>query len=155
MTVNARRVRATPFRAADEAWEVIIDLLASGPARDELLRVAGVATSIIASEAAKDDPIIVFGNGPRVRVYCLYDKDALAADNSNEQKLPAPPADGDWGVSLPCPEEDLAWVKAALGKQSKRVTARKVGEPLEVGTNEGEGKETSATTIDKEAFLRP
>jgi len=155
MTVLARYVRATPFRAADEAWELIVDLLASGPARDELLRVGGVAASIIASEAPKDAPIVVFGGGPRVRVYCLYDEPALTGDEANEQKLPESPTDGDWAISLPCPEEDLSWVNAALAKQSKRIKAREVGEPLESRETNEEKEGTSTTTIDKKAFFRP
>jgi hypothetical protein len=56
-------------------------------------------------------------------------------------------------MSLPCPEEDLSWVQAALAKKSKRVTARKLGEKLD--TDADEGRSAAAATIDKEAFLRP
>jgi hypothetical protein len=56
-------------------------------------------------------------------------------------------------MSLPCPEEDLTWVRAALAKQSKRVTARKLGEKLD--TDADEGGSASAATINTEAFLRP
>ncbi len=66
MNVFARVVRATPHRPADEAWDVIVGLLApnGGAARDELMKVAGVATSLIASEAPKNDKIVVWGGGP-------------------------------------------------------------------------------------------
>jgi hypothetical protein len=155
MTVLARVVRATPFRPAGEAWEVIVGLLApdGGAARDELMKIAGVATSLIAAEAPKDDKIVVWGGGPLVRVSCVYDDDAITGDNANETKLARSPTDGDWRMSLPCAEEDLTWVQAALAKKSARITARKFGEKLDTDADEGESAATA--TIDKEAFLRP
>lgn len=155
MTVLARVVRATPHRSAGEAWEVIVGLLApnGGAARDELMKVAGVATSLIATEAPKDDKIVVWGGGPRVRISCIYDEDAITGDNANETKLARSPTEGDWAMSLPCPEEDLTWVQAALAKKSARITARKLGEKLD--TDAEEDQSATAATIDKEAFLRP
>jgi hypothetical protein len=155
MNVFARVVRATPHRPADEAWDVIVSLLApnGGAAGDELVKVAGVASSLIASEAPKTDKIVVWGGGPRVRISCAYGEDAITGDNANEQKLPRSPTDGDWFMSLPCPEEDLTWVRAALAKKSTRITVRKLGEKLDTEADEDQG--TSAATIDKEAFLRP
>jgi hypothetical protein len=157
MTVLARRVRATPYRSADKAWEIIVSLLASNdsPARDELTGVNGIASSLIASEAPKGDPIVVHGVGPRLRIYCVYDEDAFTGDNANEQRLPQLPTDGDWSLSLPCPEEDLLWVKEALAKKSKRVTARKLGESVDADVQDDEEKGASAPSIDKEAFYRP
>jgi hypothetical protein len=154
MTVLARTVRATPHRPADEAWDVIVDLLApqGGAARDELMKVAGVATSLIAAEAPKDDKMVVWGGGPRVRVNCTYGEDAVTGD-AKEDKLPRSPTEGDWRMSLPCHEEDLTWVQAALAKQSQRITARKLGEKLD--TDADEDTTASAATIDEEAFLRP
>lgn len=157
MTVLARVVRATPHRSAGEAWEVVVGLLApnAGDARDELMKVAGVATSLIAAEAPNDDKIVVWGGGPRVRISCIYDDDAIAGDDANETKLPRSPTEGDWSMSLPCPEEDLKWVQAALAKKSTRITARKRGEKLDTDNGADEGENASAATINKEAFLRP
>lgn len=158
MTVLARRIRATPFRSANETWDLIVGLLApkASGARDELVRVAGVASSLIASEACVGSPIVVWGSGPRVRLYCLFGDDAITGDDANEQAFSSAPAAGDWSMSLPCPAEDLEWVKAALAKQSSRATARKVGDavPADVEETESEGAATSAS-IDKGAFFRP
>jgi hypothetical protein len=155
MTVLARVVRATPHRSAGEAWEVIVGLLApnGGAARDELMKIAGVATSLIAAQAPKDDKIVVWGGGPRVRMSCTYDEDAITGDDSNETKLARSPTEGDWSMSLPCPEEDQKWVQAALANKSTRITARKLGEKID--TDADEGGSAAAATIDKEAFLRP
>jgi len=157
MTVLGRHVRATPYRPADEAWEVIVGLLTPGneAARDELLVVRGVASSLIASEAVKDDSIVVYGAGPCVRVYCLYDEEAVGGEKANEQKLPKSPTEGAWSLSLPCPAEDLPWVTEALAKRSTRVTARKLGEAVDTNTGKSEGKGNTAVTVDKEAFFRP
>jgi hypothetical protein len=154
MTVLARVVRATPYRPADEAWDVIVDLLApdGGAAGDELMKVAGVATSLIAAEALKNDKIYVWGGGPQVRITCFYGEDAIT-DDAREEKLPRSPTDGDWRMSLPCPEEDLTWVQAALAKKSTRITARKLGEKPDTDADEGES--APAATIDEKAFLRP
>lgn len=155
MTVLARVVRATPYRPADEAWDVIVGLLApdGGTARDELMKVAGVVTSLIAAEAPKNDKIVVWGGGPRVRITCIYGEDAITGDDAREEKLPSSPTDGDWRMSLPCPAEDLTWVRAALARQSQRITARKLGEKLD--TDADEGQRGSAAAIDEEAFLQP
>jgi len=157
MTVLARHVRATPHRPSDEAWKVIVELLAPdhGPAHDELLRVGGVASSLIASEAMKDDPIVVYGTGPRVRVYCLYNEEAVAGDRANEQNFSESPTNSDWSMSLPCPAEDLPWVKEALVKKSTRVTARKLGEMVAADAGKYEDKGNTAVTVNKEAFFRP
>ncbi len=91
---------------------------------DELLAVAGIAASIIADQAPKDAAIVVTCDGPRTRIYCLYDDDAIDGSDANEDALGFDPLKGDWRVSLPCPEDDLAWVQAALKKHSTRITAR-------------------------------
>ena len=116
MTVLARTIRAVPYRGASEAWDLITDLLASAPgaARDELIRVGGIAASVIASEVPKNDPVVVWGTGPRLRIYCLFGEEAILGDDANEQKLAESPTDGNWYMSLPCREEDLTWITTAL-----------------------------------------
>ena len=156
MTVISRRIKATPARPAAEAWQVIVNLLApkSSAGRNELLGIEGTAAMLIASRAMDSAPIVVYGNGPRIRIYCLYDDDAIVGENANEQSLATNPIDGDWSLSLPCPAEDLKWVSEALTKRSTRITARDKSTPLTESTsNEGETK-SSAAVIDTEAFFR-
>jgi hypothetical protein len=157
MSLVARRIRATPERAASDAWQVIVDLLApsDGEARKELLGIEGIASSIISTESTKDVPMVVRGKGPRVRFFCLYDEEAISGDDANEAVLAECPTDGDWVMSLPADADDVAWVKDALAKKSKRVTVREKNEAFSDG--EQESKQASATdaTINMEAFLRP
>ena len=155
MTVLARRIVAEPVRTASETWEVIVSLLASesdNGARKELLAIAGIASSLIAAEAMKGDPIVVYGSGPRVRIYCLYGEEAIVGDDANESKLISNPVAGDWSMSLPCPEDDLTWVQSALKKQSAHVGARTIGSSTdddnEVVTSKG------SASINLEAFSR-
>jgi hypothetical protein len=157
MTVVARKIIATPERSATDTWKVILDLLApdlNSMSREELLAISGIACSLIADETMKAAPIVVFGSGPRVRIYCLYDEDAITGDNANENALAFNATDDGWHMSLPCGKGDLAWVTAALKKLSNRVTARDM--EIDVETENAQATTVIKTMhIDKEAFLRP
>ena len=140
MTVIVRRIIATPGRSASEAWNVIINLLApdtGNEARKELLNIAGVASCLIAEETMDVAAIVVFGDGPRVRIYCIYGDDAISGESANEASLPDSPMEGDWRMSLPCAPEDLGWVQATLKKHSSRITARDLTEKV-AGRNKQE-----------------
>lgn len=156
MSVVARRIKSIPARSASDTWLVIVDLLAADAtdARDELLRVDGIASCLISSEAIKDTPIVVRGKGPCIRVYGLYGEDAIVGDNANEAQLATCPTDGDWSMSLPAPTEDLEWVQQALAKRSARVTARDMKEAFTVSDEPVEKQAQPIPTINPEAFFR-
>lgn len=128
MTKVVRRTfGSTPARDAASTWAAIVDLLTFGKtseARSELLSVSGVAASIIADQAPKDAPITITCDGPRTRIYCIYDSDAIDGSDANETGLGFDPLNGDWRVSLPCLADDLSWVQGALKQHSVRITAR-------------------------------
>lgn len=126
-TIVSRTFASTPKRDAAQTWTAIVDLLTHGrigPARNELLAVSGVAACLIADQVPKNEPITVTCGGPRIRIYCLYDEDAIAGSDANEDSLGFDALAGDWRASLPCLEEDMQWVQGALKKHSARVTAR-------------------------------
>jgi hypothetical protein len=154
MSVVARRIVSTPVRSASETWRVITDLLApsEGESRRELSRIHGVACSLISSEAPVDDAIVIWGAGPRVRVYCLFGENAITGDDKAENALASCPTDGDWSMSLPCPEEDLVWVEQQLAVLSKRVSARKLGDS--VPDEKLEAPASAEGLVDKGAFFR-
>lgn len=154
MTVIARKVASIPQRSALETWNAITELLApdpGSPARQELHSVAGIASSLIAREAIKDSPIVVHGSGPRVRIYGLYNEDAITSEDANERPLPFDATGGDWLVSLPCRSEDLEWVEAALKRKGSRITAREQGD--DVGAS-GTDSTANRLEVNKEAFFR-
>lgn len=126
-TVASRIIRSTPHRDARDTWTAIVALLdqgRAGPTRSELDAVAGIAASIITDQVPRDAAIVVTCDGPRTRVYCIYDDDAVDGSNAKEDALGFDPLNGDWRVSLPCHADDLAWVQGALKKHGDRVTAR-------------------------------
>jgi hypothetical protein len=154
MTVVARRIIATPARSASEAWNVIVNFLAPDNSTDawkELQSIAGLASNLIADEAFADAPAVVYGSGPRVRIYCVYGEDALSGESASETALTFIPTNGDWRMSLPCPPEDLEWVTAALKEKSTRVTARNVNDDIE--EPEQQEKARSAFQVDRGAFF--
>lgn len=155
-TVVVRRIASNPLRRSGETWTRIVDIIAPDPksvARSELRRVAGVAASVINSEASKDHPIIVYGHGPRLRIYCVFGDDAITGDDVNEDPLVTCPTNGDWSMSLPSTSEDLRWIQDELQRLSSRVTARAPDE--DARSADTRINETQTFTVDKEAFFKP
>jgi hypothetical protein len=137
-------------------WEKIVDLLTkskAGTARDELLSVVGIASSIIADQSPKDAAIVVQCNGPRTRIYCLYDEAAIDGSDAKEDTLGYDPLEGDWSVSLPCASDDLTWVQRALKAKSSRITARDMSSTLGDGASAAVVK-TQDFSLDVDAFLK-
>ena len=133
-TVLARRVASTPVRTASQTWARITQILAPDPAsatHAELRKAAGVACASISSEVTRDAAIIVWGAGPRVRVYCVFDDDAITGEDVSEDALPRSPTDGDWRMSIPCLPEDVPWSSNRLASVSTRVSARAMDEDVE------------------------
>lgn len=154
MTILARRVTSVPARSAVDTWSAIVDLIApdpSSPARSNLALAAGVAHSLIASEVS--GPFVVFGSGPRVKIYCVYGDDALMDDEVSENPLPHDPTDGDWHLSIPCPFEDLEWVERKLSS-STRVSARDEGAAVSDEAEAESARRTYGLRVDEGAFFR-
>ncbi len=154
-SVVVRRVASTPSRTASETWAFIMSLLTpdpASPARAELAKATGVACSAISSEAPKDDPIIVHGTGPLVRVYCVFGDDAITGEALNEDPLTQIPTEGDWSISIPCPPEDLKWSQSSLSAASKHITVREVGEEESTSKN---AANDLPLTVNLEEFLKP
>ena len=74
---------------------------------------------------------MIWGGGPRVRVYCVFDEDAITQDELNEDALPKSPAQGDWRMSIPFLPDDVAWSSASLAAASSLISARSVGDEVE------------------------
>jgi hypothetical protein len=110
-----------------------VELLTRGnasAARTELFAVAGVASSIITDQFPKNVPIVVTCDGPRTRIHCTYDEDAIDGTGASEDALGFDPLAGKWTLSFPCGKDDLAWVQAAL-KPHPHVCARGLDEQVE------------------------
>lgn len=158
-SVAARRIIATPARHASGAWTKMVDLLApdqNSNARKELESVAGIANLLISEEAFKNAPAVVRGKGPRVRLYCLYNDDAISGEDASEAALATVPTEEEWKMSLPCPTDDLEWVQSALKNKSTRITARDLSEPVtdEDEDSQRENSSAKAVTINRKEFFR-
>lgn len=143
-TVVSRVVRSSPHRSTSDTWIAIVDLLTQGKdgeARKELLSVSGIASSAIAEQAAKDAAIVATCEGPRTRIYCLYDEEAVEGSDAKEDTLGYDGLKGQWAVSLPCPKDDLDWIQRALKAKSSRITARDMAQKL------GEEEVAKATAV--------
>jgi len=141
---------------ASQTWEKIIALLApddKSPARAELMAASGIGASVIASEATAADAIVVHGDGPQIRIYCLFSDDAIVGDGMNEDSLVSVPTVGEWEMSIPCPAEDLDWIQKKLKSCSSRITARAVGSDVLDQTKNLSAKSVEAA-VDLEEFLK-
>lgn len=155
MTVVARRVRSTPIRTGVETWQFVVDLVASksDDARRELLAVEGVAACLIVDEVPKEAPIVVAGSGPRLRVYCLYDDEAIGGESASEESLSWDPTEKDWQVFLPVSREEMSWVSASLKKLGSRVVA--YDRDADERAGESSAERGAEFRVDVEAFKRP
>lgn len=157
MSTVRRTIRSIPYRDSVATWRFIVALLTQGRnagAAAELETVAGVAASVIGDGAMRQAPIVVTCDGPRTRLYCTYDEDALDEAEASEEALGFDPLKGDWAVSLPCQAEDLEWVQRALAATSKRITARDAAVGFEVADSAPPATSGTALTVNLEGLLK-
>lgn len=156
-TVASRMVRSSPHRDTTKTWETIVDLLvrqSKAAAREELLAVTGVVASLIADRAPADSAIVVSGDGPRTRIYCLYDEDAIDGSDAKEDSLGYDALQGDWRISFPCPADDLSWVTQSLASKTNRITVRDMTQTLREDVASDSQFTPQSGSIDLEAFLK-
>jgi hypothetical protein len=154
-SVIKRTIRSSPYRDANETWSVIVELLTQGKNNEagRLLRaITGVACSLITDQAANTAPLIATCDGPRTRIYCLYDDDSIDGIGAAEETLGFDPLQGDWRLSLPCPATELNWVQPALEKYGNRITARDL--VTGIANDESSVTKSSPWTLNVESFLK-
>jgi hypothetical protein len=159
-TIIARRISATPQRLSSDVWTLITGLLA--PQDDKITKadfaaVAGIGSFLIENEALKDAPLVVWGAGPRVRVYCLYGDDAITSEDANESPLSESPTLGNWQISLPAHADDIDWIRKSLtAKGVARITVRELSDPVpddQEGNPKAQSRDQS-WQINEEVFRR-
>ena len=154
-TIVGRSFRSSPYRDVSETWNAIVELLTrgkNGEAHRELLAIAGIVSSLIVDQTPKSAPIVATCDGPRTRIYCLYDDNAIDDSNADEGNLGFDPLKGDWKLSLPCSKDELGWVQAALKKHSSRVTARDLS--TGIVSDETSASKVQSLSLDLEGFLK-
>jgi hypothetical protein len=153
-TVVGRTFRSSPHRDGIRTWEAIVVMLTHGKPNDnsrELLSISGVAASLITDQCPKNAPIVVTCDGPRTRIYCTYDENAMDGTGENEDSLGFDPLNGTWAISLPCHPDDLDWVQTALKKLSTRITARDFRS--DAGNSKDKSNNSQTLTLDPKGFL--
>ncbi|WP_129134630.1 hypothetical protein [Luteimonas sp. YGD11-2] len=157
MSTVRRTIRSIPYRDSIATWRFIMALLTrdnNATAAAELEAVTGIVASVIGDGSMRQTPIVVTCDGPRTRLYCIYDEDALDEAEASEDALGFDPLKGDWSVSLPCQAEDLEWVQRALAGSSKRITARDTTDGFEVADSTPAASTGNALTLDLEGLLK-
>lgn len=146
MSVHARRVESTPNRSTSETWTHIVDMLDSSNegAIQELKGITGVVSSIISDRVPENHPFTFVGNGPRVRVYCIFDN----KNDGTESPIKHDVLDGDWILYLPCKEADKDWITKKLRNDAPNINVITEGEEVPE-TNQSESK---AVVIDEAAW---
>jgi hypothetical protein len=151
MSVVARKFTANPLRTGSETWEVILNTITNGAdsAKQALTEITGIAASIIADKTPANNPITIVGRGSRLRIYCLYDEDALN-DESNESKLSWQLFENDnWEIHFPVQEEDYKWVTDLLVKKGKRFKTYMAGNKPLIEETVDESKNELSINIEK------
>lgn len=145
MSIISRKFAACPARTAVETWESIVAVIAAEATdsiKQDFLSINGVIASIISDETTAKNAITVVGNGPRLRVYCLYGE-ASVGDDANEAGLSWKPFENDWVIYFPVEEIDHEWVTKLLSEKSKKFKTYKAGE--KIAEEEDEEKRASTT----------
>lgn len=122
MSTIARRFVACPVRTAGDVWKEITSLCTaiSTAAKADFDAAQSIAATLIADEMLKENPFVIKGSGPRLRVYCLYGDDAIDGAEKSEDSLVAAPCAGAWIGYLPCSEKELATMKKLLAAKTSR-----------------------------------
>ena len=157
MSVVVRRIASRPARTSVDTWEVISKIVCANDndAIAQFKRVNGVAASIISDEYPLSNPIVVVGAGARLRIYCLYDEDAITGEDVNEDPLGWQITAEHWFVHFPCSSEDFTWVSANLKKLSATFSAYDIKKGLQVeSVSKKDDSEDGGLTIDEEAFRK-
>lgn len=125
-----RDINSIPARSAADTWSIIVGLVTGRDSQnaDDLHRIAGIVASIITDEHPSRRPFILSGVGPRLVIYCRFASEAVTGDE-NIASLQWNPTAGDWRLLIPCDQENMAWVKAALVGKSSRVIVYDVDSP--------------------------
>lgn len=151
MTVLTRRVAARPARTASEVWGLITELLFASceEGRRACGVASGLAASVVAEEIPARSPFVLTGAGPRVRIYTLYDEEAL--DEPDEAPVQLDLEGHDWLLWLPCAKEDIGWAEPSI-KASPRLRLYDAAQGIPEGASTHRGSPAEEIQIDLNLF---
>lgn len=149
-TVVTRKFAASPVHPAAEVWTAMIKAIANDndQIKAELNSVVGIAASIIAERTPASFPITIIGSGSRLRLYCLYDDDAVSED-IHEDPISWNLFESDWRVHFPAAKSDLDWINKILEEKGSHFVAYLTGEKIK-GDEDTSGSTPAQLTINPE-----
>ncbi len=149
----ARRFAARPVRTSIEAWAAVRDALCqdNNPAAAEFDRIQGVAASVISSNLPATHPFVFIGEGPRVRVYMVYNNQALNGGDLDESPLVSNPFESSWTGWVPASPDEIDRVQTHLRRLSDRFVAYDVDHDL---PEPKAARPDRSLTLDREAMRR-
>lgn len=139
-----RDISSIPFRTAEQTWSAIRELITKRDSvdADQLEKAASVIHSLIADEFFDQNPITVTGDSHRLVIYLRYRGQAME-EGANIDALDWNPTAGDWKIYIPCPEENIAWVKKTLSSRAPRMVVHGLEEePYKEGAKKGQASST-------------
>ena len=118
-----RTVSSIPARSAAETWSAIVELVKGADSVDaaQLDAAASIMQALIADEQPASVPIVFSGSGPRVLIYCVYNEEAME-HGLKVDPLPSNPTQGDWQMTAPCEDDDVAWMNKSLKLRALRLS---------------------------------
>lgn len=146
-----RDIASIPVRSAKETWVSIINLITrdNSAGKAQLEAAASIMESLITDETPAITPIVIKGCDPRVHIYCYYNEDAMEL-GLDIDPLNNNPTAGDWRMTAPCEEEDVAWMNQTLQTRAPRISVHAAGD---VPSDSDEPSESAASLdIDWEAL---
>lgn len=147
MSVVTRKFAASPAHSAAEVWAAVVNAIAGDNAqvKTELSNVVGIAASIIAERTPASFPITIIGTGSRLRIYCLYDDDAVSED-VHEDAISWNLFESGWQVHFPAEKSDLDWINKILKEKGSHFEAYQTGEKIK-GDEDTAGSTPAQLTI--------
>jgi hypothetical protein len=132
-----RDIASIPARSAAETWAAIVALVKHLDSVDtaQLDAAASIIETLIAEEHPAAVPIIFSGGGPRVIIYCVYNEDAMACGLSVDP-IPSNPTKGDWRMTAPCEDDDVAWMNKTLKARATRISVHSVKDTPDIGQDD-------------------
>lgn len=125
-----RNVASLPARSSGDTWSAIVKLITGADSVDtaQLEAATSVVCSAIADEHLASVPIVVKGSTSRLVIYTLHGSDAMEAGLSVDKLSWNPTASDTWAITVPCSQEDIAWMSKALKERAPRITVHDVNE---------------------------
>lgn len=132
-----RDIASIPARSAAETWSAIIELVTSAKSADadQLTAAASILQALIADEQPASVPIVFSGCGPRVLIYCVYNEEAME-HGLKIDALPSNPTEGDWRMTAPCEDEDVAWMNKSLKSRAPRLSVHSAKDAPDAASDE-------------------